>query len=268
MTTHPSPHETATEAIGWSAQTRDLTYAYPRQRGSSTALSSLTAQIRPGTITGLLGRNGSGKSTFARILAGHVRSTAGEVLVDGAAPYEDARRMAGVALVAAGPGSHGTRIYAGYRLRVILDQWCSARPTWNQRLAEQLMEQWGLNPDRDIPEKLSQGQLSSVSALLGLASGAPLTIFDEVHLGMDAVMRRQFYDALLAEYAATGRTIILSSHLIEEISDLLEDVLLLDRGTVLASGAADDVRAAHRPVPEAPLPTLTDVLISLTEAQS
>lgn len=250
---------------GWGAATTGLCYDYRRLLGTSTrAIDDLTVEIRPGTITGLLGRNGSGKSTLLRLLAGHLRPTGGTLAVDGARPWEDPVRMAGTALVAAGtPGISGTRVYADEPLRATLETWGDIRPTWDAELADRLLAQWGLDPDRDRVDRLSQGQASAFSAVLGLASGAPLTLFDEVHLGMDAVVRRQFYDALIAQYAEHGRTFVLSSHLIDEVSDLLEDVILIHHGTLLDAGSADELRARH--ARGTALPTLTDVLVRLTE---
>ena len=84
---------------------------------------------------------------------------------------------------------------------------------------------------------------SAVGIVIGLASRAPLTLFDEPYLGLDAVARRLFYDRLLADYAEHPRTVVLSTHLIEEISDLLERVLLIDHGRVVLDEDADSLRS-------------------------
>jgi ABC-2 type transport system ATP-binding protein len=83
---------------------------------------------------------------------------------------------------------------------------------------------------------------SALGILVGLASRAPLTIFDEPYLGLDANARQQFYDVLIKDYAEQPRTIILSTHLIDEVSGLLEDVVVLDQGRVVLDGSADDLR--------------------------
>ena len=80
---------------------------------------------------------------------------------------------------------------------------------------------------------MSQGQRSALGVILGLASRCPLTIFDESYLGMDAPSRYAFYDELLADYLAYPRTIVLSTHLIEEVSSLFEEVVIIDRGRLL-----------------------------------
>lgn len=83
---------------------------------------------------------------------------------------------------------------------------------------------------------------SAVGIIIGLASRAPLTIFDEPYLGLDAVARTTFYDQLIADYAAHPRTIILSTHLIDEISDMLEHVMMIDHGKLIIDSEADTLR--------------------------
>jgi len=92
--------------------------------------------------------------------------------------------------------------------------------------------------------KLSRGQRSALGAAIGLASRAPLSLFDEVYLGMDAPTRYAFYAELLADYVAHPRTIVLSSHLIDEIERLFEHVVILDHGRVLIADAADALAAS------------------------
>jgi ABC-2 type transport system ATP-binding protein len=84
--------------------------------------------------------------------------------------------------------------------------------------------------------------LSALGVIIGLASRAPLTLFDEPYLGLDAVARQLFYDRLLADYAEHPRTVMLSTHLIDEVSELIEHVLLIDRGQLLVDEDADTLR--------------------------
>ena len=93
-------------------------------------------------------------------------------------------------------------------------------------------------------KKLSRGQLSAVGVIVGLASRAPLTFFDEPYLGLDAVARQIFYDRLLADYAEHPRTVVLSTHLIDEVGDLLEHVLVIDEGRILIDRDADELRGS------------------------
>jgi ABC-2 type transport system ATP-binding protein len=95
---------------------------------------------------------------------------------------------------------------------------------------------------KTVIKKLSRGQLSAVGVIIGLASRAPITFFDEPYLGLDAVARQIFYDRLLADYAEHPRTILLSSHLIDEIANLIERVLVIDQGRILMDESTEDAR--------------------------
>lgn len=220
-----------TTAIG--IETRNLTMRF----GDVTALDDLDVVIRPGVITGLLGRNGAGKSTLLALIAGLRQPTSGTLLVDGEDPFENAITMADTQLV-----RESGDAFDSEKVADTFAWYADMRERWDHDLATSLAAELGLEVSKKA-ERLSRGQRSMVGAIIGLASRTPLTIFDEVHLGMDAVNRQIFYDALLADYTAHPRTIVISSHLISEVERLFEDVIMLEAGGLLLSGAADDVRA-------------------------
>src|SRR6185312_1041848 len=114
-------------------------------------------------------------------------------------------------------------------------------PNWSEELARQLLADFELPLQRRI-RKLSRGMRSAVGIVIGLAARAELTLFDEPYAGLDAVARQLFYDRLLADFAEHPRTVVLSTHLIDEVADLLEHVVLLDHGRVVLDAPADDVR--------------------------
>ncbi len=207
-----------------------------RYRGVN-AVAGVTAGIAAGAITGLIGRNGSGKSSLLATVAGFRRPSAGTVRVAGAEPYENARVTAGICLIREGGD------FAQLPVREVLNLAAAARETWSGELASQLLDVFELPLKRGV-DKLSRGQRSSLGVVVGLASRAPLTLFDEVHLGMDAPSRYAFYDALLADYTANPRTIVISSHLIEEVERLFEHVLVLHQGRLLLHGSAEELRSS------------------------
>lgn len=114
-------------------------------------------------------------------------------------------------------------------------------PNWDQALADELIAQFQL-PMKQTIKKLSRGQLSAVGVIIGLASRAEITFFDEPYLGLDAVARQIFYDRLIEDYAEHPRTVILSSHLIDEVSNLIEKVIVIDNGQILLNEDTDAVR--------------------------
>jgi ABC-2 type transport system ATP-binding protein len=127
------------------------------------------------------------------------------------------------------------------RVGRVLDFAAALRPDWDQEFADRLVTRFDLPLDKKA-DALSRGQRSALGVVLGLAARSPLTMLDEVYLGMDAPTRYAFYDELLADYITHPRTIILSSHLIDEIERLFEGVLVLHEGRVLMDDNADSIR--------------------------
>lgn len=235
MTTMTHPDRTApphTPAAGLPVTTRGLGLDY----GSATALDGVDLDLAPGRIHGLLGRNAAGKTTLLSVLASLLPAGRGAVEIGGRDPFEDEERMAQVCLI-----RESGDVVVDEKLRWNLDLQELCRPGFDRAWADELLSVFGLDP-KSKPGRLSRGKRSAFGAVLGLASRAPLTMFDEVHLGMDAPTRQRFTDLLLADFAEHPRTIILSSHLISEIEHLLETVTVLHHGRVLLSAEADDVR--------------------------
>ncbi|WP_216387190.1 ATP-binding cassette domain-containing protein [Arcanobacterium phocae] len=241
--------------------TENAGYSYLRHR----ALESVSTTFEAGTITGLLGRNGCGKSTLSMVLAGQLKHTGFvQMQWDGqtsSSPIWNNRDlMRQVALV-----SDETSVLTEQKMNNTIALWQATRPDFDRDFCLELLDQWAIDPKRK-PKKLSRGQKSAFFASLGLASRCPLTIFDEVHIGMDAVVRQEFYDALLADYVKHPRTIIISSHLVNEIEDIIENVVILDHGKLHEVGNADHLRAKYST--ESGLASLTDVLIASTQRNS
>ena len=203
---------------------------------STTAVDGVTATIETGTITGLLGRNGAGKTTLMQLLTGHRVPTSGSVRVFGQRPYENEDVLRRICFV-----KESQRYPDAFRVKDAVEAASWLHADWDDDLAQELLAEFDL-PLRRPVKKLSRGMTSAVGIVIGLASRAPLTIFDEPYLGLDAVARQMFYDRLIADYTEHPRTVVISTHLIEEIGDLLERVLLVDRGHLLLAEDADSLR--------------------------
>jgi len=214
-------------------QVRNLTKRYK----DALALDGVSFDIEQDAIYGLLGRNGAGKTTAMSILTAQNLPTSGDVRVFGENPYENARVLSRMCFVRESQKypDDATPRHAFAAARLFF-------PRWDQGLADELIDDFQLPLKRTI-KKLSRGQLSAVGVIIGLASRAEVTFFDEPYLGLDAVARQIFYDRLLADYAEVPRTILLSSHLIDEVSNLIERVLLIDDGRIIMDESADDARA-------------------------
>ena len=212
-----------------------VTTALGRRYRDLVALEDVSLAVEPGTVTGLLGRNGAGKTTLMRIITGLEFPTSGAIAVFGQAPAENdavLRRMVFV---------REEQVYPDLRVGQAIRVASWFYPNWNEDLARQLMADFELPPQRRI-RKLSRGMRSAVGIVIGLAARAELTLFDEPYAGLDAVARQLFYDRLLADFAEHPRTVVLSTHLIDEVANLLERVVMLDHGRVVLDVPADDVR--------------------------
>ncbi|GEP47544.1 ABC transporter ATP-binding protein [Microbacterium saccharophilum] len=207
-----------------------------KQYRDTLAVDDVSFSVEENTIYGLLGRNGAGKTTIMSILTAQNFATHGDVRIFGEDPYENARVLARMCFVRESQ-KYPEDATARHAFRI-------ARlfyPNWDQALADRLVEDFQL-PLRKTIKKLSRGQLSAVGVIIGLAARAEITFFDEPYLGLDAVARQLFYDRLLEDYAAHPRTVILSSHLIDEVSNLLERVLVIDRGRIILDEETDALR--------------------------
>ncbi|MGY2005031.1 ABC transporter ATP-binding protein [Blastococcus sp. SYSU DS1024] len=214
------------------ATVSDVTMRFP----GHTALTGVSTALEQHAITGLLGRNGAGKTTLMQLLTGHRVPTSGRIEVFGARPYENDDVLRRICFI-----KEGQRYPDHFRVKDALDSAAFVFADWDAGLAASLLRDFDLPAKRPI-KKLSRGMNSAVGIIVGLASRAPLTLFDEPYLGLDAVARQLFYDRLLADYAEHPRTIVLSTHLIEEIAALLERVILIDRGRVLLDADAESLR--------------------------
>lgn len=214
-------------------EARGLTKRY---RGI-TAVDGVDFQLARNTITGLLGRNGAGKTTLMHLLTGQEFATHGSITIAGESPVENPRVLQHTCFI-----KESQRYPDDFKPKHVFAAAPGFFPNWDADFARELAVELRLPVDRRI-KKLSRGQLSSVGIIVGLASRAPITIFDEPYLGLDAIARQAFYDRLLADYAAHPRTIILSTHLIDEVADLLEHALVIDNGRILIDSPVDALRA-------------------------
>ena len=204
--------------------------------GSVTAVNSATFSIEANTITGLLGRNGAGKTTLMQLMTAQQFASDGTISVFGSSPVENATTLQQVCFI-----KESQKYPDDYQPRHIFRAAPWFYPNWDADFAERLIAEFRVPVTRRM-KKLSRGQVSAVGVIVGLASRAPITFFDEPYLGLDAVARQVFYDRLLEDYAEHPRTVVLSTHLIDEVSNLLERVLVIDDGRIIVDKDAEELR--------------------------
>lgn len=195
-----------------------------KKQGQLKAINDLSFTIEENTITGLIGRNGAGKTTLLKVLAGFWRATAGDVKVFSEGPFNNLLVSANSIYI-----DDQMDFPTSLTIKEILDEAGRFYEKWDKQLAGRLFDYFSFHPNQ-IHNNLSKGKMSTFNMIIGLASRCALTMFDEPTTGMDAAVRKDFYRALLKDYIAHPRTIIISSHHLEEVEDLLEDVLLIENG--------------------------------------
>lgn len=212
----------------------DVTKTYRK----SEALRGVTLALQPNRIYGLLGRNGAGKTTLMSILTAQGFASSGEVRVFGEHPYENERVLNRICFI-----RESQKYPDSFTAEHAFKSAALFFANWSQELADRLVTDFQLPLRRNI-KKLSRGQLSAVGVIIGLASRAELTFFDEPYLGLDAVARQLFYDRLVEDYSRHPRTVVLSSHLIDEVANLLEHVIVIDQGRIIMDDDAETIRGS------------------------
>ena len=203
----------------------------------SAALKEISTRLSPGTIYGLLGRNGAGKTSLLSLLASFRLPTSGSIQMDEQDPFENPDIMPQVCFIYAADYSSETETPADY-----FDFTQRYRTDFDRACAEELAGRFRLPLDKPL-SKLSRGMQSAFNAVLGLACRCPLTLFDEVDLGMDAHARELFCQEVLHQQERHPRTIVISTHLVSEMNYLFDHVLILHRGGLLADESTDSLLA-------------------------
>lgn len=204
--------------------------------GKTQALDHFSCQIDSGHIYGLLGRNGAGKSTFLRLLTAQAFTHSGQVLVNGRRPHNSAAALGSLCFISDTPDFGGLT-----RVRDVLNVERRLYPNWSDAVCSKMIDLFELDVKRKT-KGLSRGMQTAVGLVCGLASQAPITIFDEPSLGLDAVSRERFYDALIDSYAENPRTLVLSTHLIDEVARVLEVAVMIDHGKLILQKDVDTLR--------------------------
>lgn len=207
-----------------------------KKYGKKSALDHITLNLNGPKIYGLLGRNGAGKTTFMEIIAGHILATHGEIRIDGVNPFDNREVTKKICLI-----QEGDNFSKDFKIKQVLHAYALFYPTWDYKLAKELVETFHLDLNVKV-KSLSKGMVSALGIIVGLSTKADITIFDEPYIGLDAAARKKFYEILLEEYENERRTIIFSTHLIDEASLLFEEVLIFQEGNLILQQETDDLR--------------------------
>lgn len=213
-----------------------------KKYGDKEVLHDVNLTLEKGKIYGLIGRNGAGKTTLLSIMSAQNPLTAGSVTLNGERVWENQRALSHICFsreINAGAANGGI---AGMKVKEYLRAASIYYPNWDDAMAEKLVKKFELDTKKQLI-KLSKGMLSMVTIIVALASKADFTFLDEPVAGLDVVMREYFYRLLIEEYTDTGRTFVISTHIIEEAADVFEEVVIIKDGSVLCKENTQELLA-------------------------
>ena len=212
------------------------TYNLSRTFGKTKALDDVSVSIGENKIIGLIGRNGAGKTTLLKTCAGYIRPTKGQVKIWDRKVWDNIDVLSDLIYV-----DDEIQYDSSLKLKDILFVCENSYKNWDKAFAEKLISYFGLDTNKKY-KKLSRGMKTQFNIVVALSSRTKLMLFDEPTLGLDAAFRKEFYGILLNDYMKNPRTIIISSHLLSEIEDMLEEIVLIDKGKLVLHESVDDVR--------------------------
>ena len=217
---------------------RGLTKSY----GATRALNDATFSVGAGRIVGLIGPNGAGKTTALKAVLGLARFE-GELSVLGLDPYRQRHQlMKDVCFIA-----DVAVLPRWIRVRQLIDLVGATHPKFRREVCDQFLARSDVKRDSRVKE-LSKGMVTQLHLALVMAIDAKLLVLDEPTLGLDILMRKQFYETLLNEYFDEQRTILVTTHQVEEIEHILTDLIFIDRGRIVLDATMDEVQENYAQV--------------------
>jgi ABC-2 type transport system ATP-binding protein len=211
-----------------------------RHYGRKAALEEISLSLPRGVVFGLVGENGAGKTTLIKHLLGLLKAQSGTVRVFGLDPVREPVRV----LSRLGYLSEDRDLPEWLRLHEMLRYLRAFYPTWDDGYAEELRCQFDLDPGARI-KTLSQGQRARAGLLAALAFRPELLVLDEPSTGLDPIVRKEILSAIIRTIAQEGRTVVFSSHLLDEVERVSDHVALIDRGKVVLGGSLESIKALH-----------------------
>ncbi len=204
-----------------------------KKYGGTTALDRLSITLPDEGICCLLGRNGAGKTTFMKLLAGYVAATEGEITAYGKA-VSPGRMPENVSFIENGSAQFNMPLSA------LIDAAAEMQSGFDKKFALEMVARFELDPKKKF-HHLSFGMKTMLATIISLANNTRAVLLDEPVLGFDAIMRNQFNMLLSESYQAHPRLIIVSTHLIDEIAKVTERLIIIDHGKILVETGIEEI---------------------------
>jgi ABC-2 type transport system ATP-binding protein len=219
------------------------TFDLRRSFGKFEAVRGVDLKVLRGTVFGLLGVNGSGKSTIIKMIVGHLRPTSGRIRVLGRPveedPVETRRRVAYV--------SENRYLYEWMTVEESVRFTRAFHQNWDDRKASDLLRRFSLPADKKV-RQLSRGNRARLCLLLALSFNPELIILDEPTSGLDPIVRRDFIENIVSEIAEEGKTVLFSSHIVDEVERVADYVGVINDGELLLVSSLDEIKASYKRV--------------------
>ena len=204
-----------------------------KQYGVATALDAIDLTLADSGIYCLLGRNGAGKTTFLKLLAGHIAATRGRIMVDNWR-VSPSHMPANVAFI------QNDAVQFNLTVRDLIATAADLQSEFDQDFAQEMVRHFHLDPAKRY-KQLSFGMKTMLTTIIILSNNGDVVLLDEPTLGFDAIMRDQFNTLLLESYQAHPRIIIVSTHQIDEIAKVAQQLVVIDRGKIVLHSAVDEI---------------------------
>ncbi|TMW71055.1 ABC transporter ATP-binding protein [Alteribacter natronophilus] len=212
---------------------RNLTFYHSRDK---KGLKDLSLSLEQGKVYGLWGRNGAGKTTLMKLMTGLLKPQHGSITLFGEEPFENRRALGKICFI-----QENHPLNPAWRIRDVMKVAAYFYPAWDPEMAESSLRAFSLDPGKKV-KTLSKGMRTAVALTVGLASKAPFTIFDEPTNGLDAAVREIFYNLLISELEEGERTVMLSTHFIQELQAYIEDMVVLHDGELILHEPIESIR--------------------------
>ena len=230
---------------------RELT----RRFGAKTALASVSLSMARGAVYGLVGLNGAGKTTLIRHILGLLKAESGSVRVLGLDPVVDPVAV----LSRIGYLSEENDLPGWMRVDELIRYSRAFYPAWDDAYAEELRRAFALDPAARI-KTLSKGQKARTGLLIALAYRPELLVLDEPSSGLDPIVRKDILGAVLRTIADEGRTVLFSSHLLEEVEQVADHITMISHGKVVLSETLSAIKESHRV--DGRVPSLDEIFVA------